>query len=167
MNLRHRLTVLLLAASTLPLSQVLFPGCATMMSGARQEVLVRSQPTGAQVFLNGRRIGATPATAYVSRWGFHRVRIEMPGYLPYEVKLEKGLNGNAAGNLYVGGVWIIVDVLTGAIFELKVPKVEHDAEWRKVAQPEFREFDFNGPVYVVAMLKPDPGARKIGQMQRK
>ncbi len=167
MNRRHRLLPLLLAASLLPLSQVVFPGCATVMNGPRQEIRVRSKPDAAQVFLNGRRIGTTPATAFVSRWGNHRVRIEMPGYQPYEVVLEKKFNDNAAGNLLIGGVWIVVDALTGAIFRLDVPASAREPGWQAMMDRDLQPIDFDPPLYVVTKLKPDPGARRIGQMKRK
>ncbi len=167
MNLRARLLALLMAGCTLPLSQALFPGCATMLSGPRQEIRVRSQPTAAEVFLNGKRVGTTPATVFVSRWGSHRVRMEMPGYQPYEVKLEKVLNSNTTGDVLLGGVWIVVDVLTGAIFEQRVPPAERDPNWREFREARGQEFDFHPPLYVVAKLKPDPSARKIGQMERR
>jgi hypothetical protein len=167
MNVQPRFFALLLAVSTLPLSQVLFPGCATMLNGPRQEIRVRSKPAAAQVFLNGKKIGTTPATVFVSRWGFHRVRIEMPGYLPYEVKLEKTVSGNTTGNLFIGGVWIVVDVLTGAVFELQVPAAARESDTRGLIEPNQRFVDFAPALYVVARLKPEPGARKIGQMQRR
>jgi hypothetical protein len=167
MNFRSRFLALLLAASTLPLSQVLFPGCATMLNGPRQEIRVRSKPTTAAVFLNGRRIGTTPATAFVSRWGFHRVRIEMPGYQPYEVKLEKTVSPNTTGNLFLGGVWIVVDVLTGAVFRQEVPASAREPGWEKMVDPNLQPIDFDPPLYVVTSLKPAPAARKIGQMQRR
>ena len=90
----------------------------------------------------------------------------MPGYLPYEVKLEKAVNGNAAGNLFVGGVWIVVDVLTGAVFEQQVPAAARDPGARELYGPT-PMFTFNPPLYIVTHLKPDPAARKIGQMERR
>lgn len=80
------------AALTLPLSQAFFQGCATVVDGATEKVHLKSQPAGAQVFLNGHAIGQTPATVAVSRWGVHRVRIEMSGYKPFEVSLQKAFN---------------------------------------------------------------------------
>ena len=167
MNLRRRLLPLLLGASLLPLSQAVFPGCATMMNGPRQEIRVRSKPNAAAVFMNGRRVGTTPATVFVSRWGNPRVRIEMPGYQPYEVKLEKKMSENAVGNLYVGGVWIIIDALTGAIFRLDVPAASREPGWQEMTERDLQHIDFDPPLYVVTKLKPDPDARRIGQLQRK
>jgi hypothetical protein len=165
---RRHVTALLLAASTLPLSQLVFPGCATMLSGSRQEVRIRSKPAAAQVFVNNRLIGTTPTAVFVSRWGVHRVRIEMPGYLPYEVKLEKTVNSNASGNIFLGGAWIVVDVLTGAVFEQRLPGAARDANARArdLYDPP-QVFNFSPPLYIATHLKLDPSARKIGQMQRR
>jgi hypothetical protein len=164
MSISARLLPLLFAASALPLSQVLFPGCATIIDGPRQRVSVKTQPAGAQVYLNGRLIGNTPATLVVSRWGLHRIRIEMPGYQPLELPLEKRFNGNAGGNLYIGGGWIVVDALTGAIFQLDVPaKAKADVRAQALSEGIF------GPetLTISTTLKPDPAAHRVGQMERR
>jgi hypothetical protein len=164
MTLRPRLLSLLLAALTLPLSQVLFPGCATMIDGPTQHIGVKSQPTGARVFLNGRLIGSTPATVVVSRWGIHRLRVEMPGYQPIEIPLEKKASPYVEGNLFIGGIWIVIDTMTGAIFTLDLPSRPIDGV-RAVTEP--------GPLFgptaltISTTLKPDASARRIGQLQRK
>src|SRR3569623_2150061 len=121
MTLRPRLLLPLLAGLTLTLRQAFFQGCATWVDGPIEKVQVKSQPAGARVLLNGHPIGQTPLTARVSRWGMHRVRIELPGYKPFEVPLQKTVSGYAQGNLFIGGVWIVVDVVTGAVFQLDVP----------------------------------------------
>jgi hypothetical protein len=163
MSFSLRLLPLLVAASVLPLSQAMFQGCATIIDGPRQQVSVGSQPEGAKVFLNGRMIGTTPASLFVSRWGFHRLRVEMPGYKPVEIPLEKEFNGNAVGNLVIGGVWIVIDAMTGAIFLQGVPpKKRADVRVEQLAPAIFGSATLN----ISTTLKPDPGARQIGQLQR-
>ncbi len=170
MKTSPRLLAVLLALSVLPLAQILYPGCATLTSGVTQAVRVKSKPAGAVVLLNGKRIGITPVTVVVARWGFYRVRIEMPGFEPYEVKLEKGFNGNATGNLFLGGGFIVVDALTGAIFTQHLPASERarlmEYKWER-GDP--REGEIFGPVPLIfsVELKPAPSARKIGQMERR
>jgi hypothetical protein len=83
MSFSTRLLPLLLAALTLPVSQLVFPGCATMIDGPMQKVNVKSEPAGAKVLVNGHPIGNTPVTAVLSRWGMHRMRIEMAGYTTF------------------------------------------------------------------------------------
>ena len=166
MKTSPRLLAVLLALTALPLAQLLYPGCATLFSGTTQPVRVKSKPTGAQVFLNGKNIGATPVTAVVSRWGFHRVRIELAGYEPYEVRLEKHYNDAATANVYIGGGWIVIDALTGAIFSqdvsegerLKLMKHKHEID-----DPSGELFTPT-PLFIDVALKPAPSARKIGQM---
>ena len=55
MKTSPRLRAVLLALAALPLAQVLYPGCATMVNGPRQELRVKSVPKGAWVFLNGKK----------------------------------------------------------------------------------------------------------------
>ena len=162
--MRSRYLPLLLGLALLPLAQVLYPGCATLFSGTTQQVRVKSKPAGAQVFVNGKNIGQTPVTAVVSRWGFHRVRIELAGYEPYEVKLEKHFNNMAAGNLYIGGAWIVIDALTGAIFDQDVPTAER-AKLMKWLMPT--PLFASSPLLIGVELKPAPTARKTGQMVRR
>jgi hypothetical protein len=165
MSFSARLLPLLYAALTLPLSQVVFPGCATIIDGPTQKVYVESEPAGAQVFLNGHPLGGTPVTAVVSRWGMHRVRIEFAGYKPFEIPLEKRLNNNAADNVFIGGVWIIVDAVTGAIFRLDVP-VSRRAELRVGGQYPGAIFS-QTTLTISTVLKPDPAARRIGRLERR
>ena len=163
MSFSARLLSLLYAALTLPLSQLVFPGCATIIDGPMQKVHVQSEPVGAKVFVNGHPIGNTPATVVVSRWGMHRVRIEMAGYKPLEVSLEKKFNDYAGDNVFLGGVWIVVDAVTGAIFRLDVP-----ASKRAELHPES---EYAGAIFsqtvlnISTTLKPDPAARRIGQLE--
>ena len=161
--MRSRYLPLLLGLALLPLAQVLYHGCATMFSGTTQQVRVKSKPAGAQVFLNGKNIGQTPVTAVVSRWGFHRVRIELAGYEPYEVKLEKHYNDTATANVFIGGGWIVIDALTGAIFDVDVPP-----EARKGMLANRWEKGDPGQALVITVgLRPVGPARKIGQMVRR
>lgn len=165
MTLPARLFPLLLAALALPLSQVVFPGCATLVDGPTQKVKVNTEPAGAQVFLNGHPVGKTPVTAIVSRWGMHRVRIEMAGYKPLELPLEKKFNAPAGYNIFIGGVWIVIDAMTGAIFWLDVPdnrraELDKDKTWQA--------FRLGNPVVTIfTTLKPISGARQIGQLERR
>ena len=163
MTLRPRLLPLLIAALTLPVSQAFFQGCATWIDGPTEKVFVKSQPLGARVFLNGHAIGQTPLATRVSRWGAHRVRIELPGYKPFEVPLQKTVNDWASGNLFIGGVWIVVDVLTGAVFQLDVPP---DRKAELLKDREYGAIFSPTTLTISVALKPDPGARRIGQLQR-
>lgn len=84
-----------------------------------------------------------------------------PGYSPIRVFR---FNGNADFNVFIGGVWIVVDALTGAIFQLDVPP-----DRRGELLPD-RGDDVgimgSTSLTVSIALKPEPGARRIGRLER-
>jgi hypothetical protein len=68
-------------------------GCATVVNGKTQEVTVSSDPLGAAILVDGVNVGTTPAAVNLTRADSHQVRIEKPGYVPYEmttVTVESG-----------------------------------------------------------------------------
>lgn len=157
-----RLLAVLLALSVVPLTQVLYPGCATVVDGPTQTIRVKSKPTDARVYLNGHAVGETPVTVRISRWGWHRVRLELPGFVPYELPLQRGFNSNSQGNLFLGFGPIVVDALTGAIFEHRVREGSPDG----ILRNEWKDGD-EADVLVTVGLHPLGPARKIGQMERR
>ena len=171
MKTSPRLLAVLLALTALPLAQVLYPGCATVTGGVTQQVRVKSKPAGARVFLNGKQLGVTPVTAVVSRWGWHKIRIELAGYEPYEVRLEKKFNDTVLWNAWIGGGWIVVDAMTGAIFDLDVsPEAKRGLlknHWDKDDWKGSGALFSPGTLMITAGLHPPGPARKIGQMERR
>ena len=168
--MNRRVVVLLLAGLALPAAQLLYPGCATMLNGPTQNVRVKSQPRGARVFVDGKDVGSTPLTVKLSRWGFHRVRVELDGYEPYEVPLRKTVNGNAAENLFFGFVPIVIDLLTGAVFELEVPPEAR----RQMPRLAYEQGDatlnavvFSPTLLISTTLHPAPNAHRLGQLKKR
>ena len=104
------------------ISQIVFPGCATMMGGPSKPIAVHGKQEHTRVFINGKLRGTAPLTTSVSRWGFHRIRIEATGYKPCEFRLEKSYNGNVGGNLFIGIAPVAIDLVTGAVFDLTIPE---------------------------------------------
>lgn len=96
-----------------------FSGCATVTRGTTEEIIVQSEPTGAQVRLSNGMTGVTPATFKVPRKGDIIVVVTKDGYKPAEVvsKAEVSKAGAAgfAGNILIGGVvGGVADAVTGA-----------------------------------------------------
>ena len=56
------LQIIVVASAMLPMA-----GCATMINGTSQRVEVLSEPPGAEVFVQGERVGTTPAAIVLSR----------------------------------------------------------------------------------------------------
>src|SRR5688500_10520494 len=74
-------------------------GCATMIMWGDadsqldlQTVTVRTNPAGAAVFVDGESVGETPTTITVNRRRAHRVRLELAGHPPREIRLRNSVN---------------------------------------------------------------------------
>ena len=167
--MRARLIAGLLAGLLLPATQLLYPGCATMWDGPTQGMRIRSKPTGARVFVDGNDRGLTPTNLKLCRWVGHRVRIELPGYEPYEVPLTRTGNSNVQGNLFIGVAPIFVDVLSGAVFTLKLPAEERKRMARLPRDPADNDVQglFGDALWINAVLRPDPAWQKVGQLKRR
>ncbi|MFH1562202.1 MAG: PEGA domain-containing protein, partial [Nitrospirota bacterium] len=64
-------------------------GCATIMQGTTQSIGIGSVPTSAVVTINNVEKGRTPVVVELKRKEHHIVKIEMPGYLPYETTFTR------------------------------------------------------------------------------
>ena len=111
-------------------------GCASVISGGRQSVSIKSQPSDAKVTvynLNGAQaaVGQSPAVFRLPRSnGFfakaeYRVVIEKQGYRTAEIQLEAKLNGWYFGNFLIGLLgFVVIDPATGAMWSLSPKMVD-------------------------------------------
>ena len=106
-------------------------GCASIMSGSRKNVSIKSNPTGAHVTVadkKGREVASltTPCVANLKRSaGFfvgasYDATIEKQGYQSQRVHISATGNPWTMGNLVFGGLvgLLIVDPATGGMFGL-------------------------------------------------
>lgn len=136
-------------------------GCASIVSGSKQSIAFSSAPPGAAVTVDAAKIGVTPVTVPLARKLEHDVTIELQGYKPYTVKLQKNLNGWFIGNVIFGGlIGIVVDASTGAMYKL-TPGVVSAQLQGQVATT--RKGD---TLQVLVTLNPDPSWERVGQLQR-
>jgi hypothetical protein len=112
-------------------------GCATIVHSGPRQISVASTPPGARVSIYDRdntlvQTNTTPFVAHLStKYGYfkgqqYRLVFEMPRYSTAEVKLNASVSGWYAGNILFGGLigMLIVDPLTGAMFNLAPEKIE-------------------------------------------
>jgi hypothetical protein len=112
-------------------------GCATIVHSGPRNIPITSTPAGAKVSIYDRSnsLVMTNTTPFVApldpKFGYfksqtYRLVFEMPGYSPTEVKLDSSVSGWYFGNLLFGGLigMLIVDPLTGAMFNLTPEKIE-------------------------------------------
>ena len=140
---------------------VIFSGCATIMQGTTQSIGIGSVPTSAIVTINNVEKGRTPVVVELKRKEHHIVKIEMPGYLPYETTFTRSTSGWVWGNIVFGGlIGLAVDAMAGGMY--KLTPTEIDAVLTKEGANALYRKD---SLYIAVVLTPDPAWEKIGQLQ--
>jgi hypothetical protein len=130
MNARFISLVISLAAVTLS-------GCATIVHGGPRTIPVESTPPGATVWIYDRNndlvskqttpfVVTLPIKYRYFKGQNYRLVFDMAGYEPAESNLASKVSGWYFGNILFGGLagLLIVDPLTGAMYDLKPEKVE-------------------------------------------
>ena len=136
-------------------------GCASIFHGKMQPVSFSSTPPGAGVSLNGKDMGKTPLTVQLLRRDEQQVKIELPGYQPFEMRLTKGIDGWFWGNLLLGGViGMVIDASTGSMYRLSPGEIE--ATLKKEGAAWLVKKDM---LLLAVTLTPDPSWEKIGELR--
>src|SRR5437867_877808 len=95
---RIRLGMLLLALPAV----VLLTGCATLFAAKNSPVAMQTNPSGAEVWIDGNKMGVTPLS------------LELSAKKSYVITFKKeGQEATATINNGVGAGWVILDVLGG------------------------------------------------------
>jgi hypothetical protein len=112
---------------------ILSAGCASIVDGGGpQNVNINSNPEGAKVTIYNRRerevsVKTTPATVALNRGGLfrkerYRLDFEMPGYRPFETRIEPTITPLYFGNfafLPFSPIGFLVDPATGAMWTIR------------------------------------------------
>lgn len=115
---------------------LLLQSCATILSGSRQSVTIRSNIDSTHIVItrpNGKQVfsGNTPAAVKLKRGaGYFKkaaylVTLSANGYRNRQVPVKFGLNGAYFGNVLIGGLigLIVIDPLTGAMWATKTGEI--------------------------------------------
>ena len=96
----------------------IFTSCATIISGTSDEINFTSDPKGADIMLDGLKVGKTPATVSIKRPGFgnKEITIKLDGYEDRTFMLQKQFNTMALCNVANWAGWII-DIVTGSVMK--------------------------------------------------
>ena len=89
----------------LALAAFALTGCAAVLGSKQKEFNLQSTPQGADVFLDGNRLGSTPLRAKLGNQAEHTFVFKKEGYKDATCSLAKG----------TGAGWVIFDVLTGLV----------------------------------------------------
>jgi len=114
----------ILPVPALPLS--LATGCATIISGTRQEIRLVSRPPGASVIVEpGDYRTVTPGTVDLLRKRApYAVTFEKPGYDPASTTIQATDNPLALVGIFLGLAPLFVDMISGAANELSPSLIE-------------------------------------------
>lgn len=141
----------------------LLTSCATIMHGTKQNVGISSNPSNAQVWVDQAFVGNTPMIVEMSRKDNHFVRIELPGYQPFEATFTRQMSGWVFGNVVFFGVGAViglaVDAISGGIYKLTPDQVQ--AEMRSHHMVHSKK---SKDSYIAIVLQPDPSWEKIGNL---
>jgi len=136
--------------------------CATIIDGTKQKVSFSSNPSNAEVIVDGRMLGRTPLTEDLSKKDIHTVKINLNGYHPYEMTLIKKVNSWVWGNIVLGGlIGLGVDAITGGLYELSPTQVNADLKVKGLSSASM----VNKALYVTVTLHPDSSWKKIGNLE--
>ena len=140
---------------------LMFSNCATIIHGSKQSVSISSNPSKALIVVDGRDEGKTPVTIRLDRKDHHTVEINLDGYLPYETKLTRKVDGWLAGNIVFGGlIGLAVDAITGGMYKLTPDQIQADMKSGNSAMIQNED-----GLYLTIVLHPDSSWEKIGQLQ--
>ncbi|HHH43219.1 MAG TPA: PEGA domain-containing protein [Gammaproteobacteria bacterium] len=103
----------------IPLIAVLLSACATVTKGTTDEVIIQSQPSGANITTTLGYHGVTPAKIEHKRKKAFTATIEIEGYKPAKIFIDTRLADSGAaglaGNILVGGViGLAIDGISGS-----------------------------------------------------
>ena len=97
-----RTSLRLLLCAALPFAVA---NCATLFGSHTKDLALTTDPAGAEVFVDGNRVGTAPVTFNVDNNKSHIVTFKMDGYHPATCTMQTA----------TGAGWIILDVLGGLI----------------------------------------------------
>jgi hypothetical protein len=109
-------------------------------------------------------VGRTPVIAKLARGDNHVVRLELPGYQPFETTFTKSVSGWVWGNILFGGlIGLAVDAISGGLYYLTPEQLQATlllaTPGDKIASSDSDE------IILVVVLSPDPAWQRIDQLQ--
>jgi len=90
-------------------------GCATVLKGSKQSVSIDSNPAGAEVFVDGSRVGTTPVAVDLKKNKHSSIKVIKDGYEPQQQPLQKEYDMISILNAFWD--WSTTDLITGNAFQ--------------------------------------------------
>ena len=129
-----------------------------MVTGTSTDVAISSDPSEAQIEINGTDRGETPTTLSLDSDRAHTVEINLEGYESETVQLRKTTSGWLAGNILFGGIpGLVIDAATGGMHVLKPKQVDNSLD-EQIGSSEMLQIR-------VAMEVDTSRTMKVGQLK--
>lgn len=99
-------------------------GCGALFNGGPQMVAFTSNPTGAEVWVDGTPRGVTPTSLGLTKNQNHTVLFKLAGYGDFGTEITKHVSGGLVVLDILGGVLpVVIDAATGSWYKLSANSV--------------------------------------------
>jgi len=135
---------------------ILGGGCASIVKGTTQAIPVSSDPVGADVKIDGNKVGQTPMKIDAKRKYDHLVTIERVGYQVESIAVTRNIGGAVYGNIIAGGLvgWG-VDAISGAQYNLSPAIIDVKLKETVAATPVTPLAQSDAAIFVEELKKLD------------
>ena len=100
-------------------SSLVLAGCASVLSGKKQNINVDSNVQGASVYINGVKVGVTPFSGQIDRTQTANLRVSKEGYRDKSLELNVGIEPVFWANIISGGPFAsTTDYSTGSMWRV-------------------------------------------------
>lgn len=99
----------------LVLATLFLSSCATVFKGNEQTVTFMTEPSNAEVIIDGHSFGRTPLTVKLKKNKYETVMFKLDGYKPYTRPIEKSYDAVALLNVFWDSS--TTDLVSGAAYE--------------------------------------------------
>ncbi|NOT21773.1 MAG: PEGA domain-containing protein [Nitrospiraceae bacterium] len=131
------------------ITPMLILGCATIVVGDKQSLTFDSEPAGAQIIINGKPEGVTPATITIKKSDYQNATVvfKKEGYTDQQATLHTKTTGWFWGNILIGGLFgSTTDSSTGAMLEYEPAKFFVTMPPAKASLNEMARLDYQNRV---------------------
>lgn len=144
------------------ISVFFFSSCASIFSGSTDDVMIKSEPDKAEIYINGTYKGTTPLKVELKRGKSHHIEIKAKDYEPYILLTDKSFNGMVCVNILCAPigtiVGLIIDFATGSAWNISPDKIT--AKLKKIVTQA--EYNVNEPEMINVI---DCNGNSLGTLQ--
>jgi PEGA domain len=93
--------------------------CATIINGSQESVIIKANPPGAQIAVDGKKIGPDSVKCKMERGSVHYVDVTMDGFRPAHIRTGIGVNPWYWTNVALFFEYSWIDLITDAAYSVE------------------------------------------------